>query len=59
MLTLLAGPAIAEPTRKPSARAEVPVERRLDDIAQQIRSMCLPVDPPTSSVVRLPTERES
>lgn len=59
MLALSVGLAQAEPARKPSTRHEVPVERRLDDLARQIRSLCLPVDPPASSVVRLRPEKES
>lgn len=38
---------------------QAPVEDRLRAIQRELRSYCLPVDPPASSVVRLPTERES
>lgn len=59
MLALSAGPALAEPARKATPAAPVPVEQRLDDYTRRIRALCLPVDPPVSVVVRLPLEKES
>lgn len=59
MLALSAGLAQAEPTRKVTPAAPVPVEQVLDDYARRIRALCLPVDPPVSVVVRLPLEKES